>query len=111
MVCLDNISMSSSWRTRKFEKVINHNSDITCRYIEEFLLTLAWNHTMSGVFISPGQWEYDNPIHCCNQTAIRYYEEWFMSGECRAHAMLHPMKNKRVDLWGPPVTTHDRRDL
>ena len=85
-----------------YSLLIHHSLQGYGGYLEEYLATLAFEEGLDGVFVSAGTWAGTNPIHCCDLTAVQYYDEFYLRDGCQAYALLHPVKNANISIWGLP---------
>ena len=88
---------------RYIDSLHGHSVEGNGGYVEDFLLTLAIEERLDVVSMPLAMWEGES-IHCCTDFGPRYYEDWFLSGECRSAAVIHPMKNSNQTIWGQPQT-------
>ena len=88
--------------SRRYVDILHeHSVEGNGGYVEDFMLTLAIEERLDVVSMPLAMWEGPS-IHCCTDFGLRYYEDWFLSGECRSAAVIHPMKNSNQTIWGEP---------
>ena len=87
--------------SRQYINVLHrHSMEGSGGYIEEFLLTLALHENLR-VVIMPYTQVLGESWHCCLDAGQMYYEDWFLSNECRLFTLVHPIKNANTSIWGP----------
>ena len=86
---------------RYIDTLHEHSVEGNGGYAEDFMLTLAVEEKLDVVSMPLALWEGPS-IHCCLDFGVRYYEDWFLSGECRSAAVIHPIKNYNQTNWGKP---------
>ena len=86
---------------RYVDTLHEHSVEGNGGYVEDFMLTLAVEEKLDIVSMPLALWEGPS-IHCCTDFGARYYEDWFLSGERRSAAVIHPQKNSNQTIWGKP---------
>lgn len=102
------------WRFHNLEKVLvnlwgmsrqyvdilhEHSVEGNGGYVEDFVATLAIEEKLSIVSMPPAEFG-GLSFHCCIPAGTIYYDDWYVSGQCRHYALNHPVKNSNETVWG-----------
>lgn len=108
----------SNWRLRNFrgtftnllgmsrlylDTLHEHSVDGNGGFIEDFVLSLALDEKLDIATVTFPEWG-GNSIHCCTRWGTDYYEDWYLSGQCRYFGLVHPVKNDNQTIWGTPAS-------
>ena len=101
-------AMAFGMSRRYIDRLHAHSIRGNGGYIEETLMSLAIEEKLNIVSIPSAIWnvqfteaDKQRGLLWCMAGAMRYYEDWFTSGQCRQYHMIHPMKNINETVWGP----------
>ena len=95
-------TMTNIWGASRLyiELLRDHSMDGNGGFIEDFVLTVAVEENLDVVTMPYPDFDGGASINCCGTVADQYYTNWYLSGQCRYPAILHPVKNTDSSIWG-----------